>query len=54
MLAWLRLHQAIGAVHNDGSPLSEAELAQRFTGYYVDMARGRMAAWDGDRMVGHH
>ncbi|MEV6425653.1 GNAT family N-acetyltransferase [Streptomyces sp. NPDC051662] len=52
--AWLRLRQAIEAVDNDGRPPSEAELAQRFTDSYVDMARGSMAAWDGDRMVGHH
>ncbi|MFD5634023.1 GNAT family N-acetyltransferase [Streptomyces sp. NPDC127077] len=52
--AWLRLRQAIEAVDNDGRHPSEAELAQRFTDSYVDMARGSMAAWDGDRMVGHH
>ncbi|MFF7242219.1 GNAT family N-acetyltransferase [Streptomyces collinus] len=52
--AWLRLRQAIEAVDNDGRPLSEAELAQRFADSYIDMARGSMAAWDGDRMVGHH
>ncbi|MGW2035603.1 GNAT family N-acetyltransferase [Streptomyces sp. NPDC001811] len=52
--AWLRLRQAIEAVDKDGRPPSEAELAQRFTDSYVDMARGSMAAWDGDRMVGHH
>jgi len=52
--AWLNLQQAIERIDNDRRQATEAELIQRFSDSYVDMARGSMAAWDGERMVGHH
>lgn len=52
--AWKRLLDAVEAVEQEDEHPTEADLLDRFDDPYVDMARGSLAAWDGDRMVGHH
>jgi GNAT superfamily N-acetyltransferase len=52
--AWHRLLVAIEAVEQEDENPTEADVLTRFDDPYVDMARGSLAAWDGDRMVGYH
>ncbi|WP_084701543.1 GNAT family N-acetyltransferase [Streptacidiphilus anmyonensis] len=52
--AWKRLLDAIEAVEQEDEHPTEAGLLDRFEDPYVDMARGSLAAFDGDRMVGYH
>jgi ribosomal protein S18 acetylase RimI-like enzyme len=52
--AWRRLLEAIEAVEQEDEHPSEQQLLEHFEDPYVDLARGSVAAWDGDRMVGYH
>ncbi|RAG86542.1 hypothetical protein DN069_06175 [Streptacidiphilus pinicola] len=52
--AWKLLLDAIEVVEQDDEHSTEADLLDRFDDPYVDMARGSLAAWDGERMVGYH
>lgn len=52
--AWKLLLDAIEIVEQDDEHSTEADLLDRFDDPYVDMARGSLAAWDGERMVGYH
>jgi ribosomal protein S18 acetylase RimI-like enzyme len=52
--AWKRLLDAIEVAEQEDEHPTEADLLDRFTDPFVDMARGSLAAWDGDRMVGCH
>lgn len=54
MPAWHRLLEAIEAVEQEDEYLSESDLLERFDDSCADMARGSLAVWDGDRMVGYH
>ncbi|WP_037601790.1 GNAT family N-acetyltransferase [Streptacidiphilus rugosus] len=52
--AWRLLLEIIEAVEREDEHPSEQDLLERFDDPYVDTARGSMAVWDGDRMVGYH
>ncbi|MEY9870710.1 mycothiol synthase [Streptacidiphilus sp. MAP12-33] len=52
--AWCRLTEAVEAVEQEDEHPTEADLLGHFDDPYIDMARGSLAVWDGERMVGYH